>query len=521
MAQGPLGNVIRWLRRSVGPVEGLATDRQLLARYAGQHDEAAFALLVERHGPMVWSACRRVLGEGPDAEDAFQATFLVLARKADASGWQESISSWLYEVAYRVALRARRDFLRRRQRESEAAAMIPERSPPAADHAELRALLDAELTCLPEKYRAPLVLCYLQGQTNDEAARLLGWTRGTVASRLSRARDLLRQRLTRRGLALPVAALAVSLTESAAPAAVPPALLAVTLKSVNLLSMAQAGALSASALTLAEGVLQAMFIKKLKWAALTVLALAVFGLGTGLVAYRSFFAPPNLVLAVPLEVQPPAGPKPPAASEPAVKDGLAVTVQPTKAVFGKDENPGIEFTFTNRTKDAFRLAAMNYFPERTQEVIADEVRTGVRWIGHYIIAPRTASAPPVPAEVAADGAVKRSLLLGKSGWDSWSWRLPGDMRSARQLPPGKYRLSFHLKWGAGLGNEKQGFWVGEITTNPVELEIVNREVAKPVVKDGLSVAVLTAKDYYTAGEAPAVVVNLTNTTNKILTLQHP
>ena len=179
---------------------GGLTDGQLLARFVATRDEPAFAALVRRHGPMVLGVCRRLLPRGPDAEDAFQATFLVLFRRARALDRGGSVANWLYTVAYHVALRARADAARRRQCER----AVPRRDEaPAADvWSDLRPVLDEELTRLPDKYRAPVVLCYLEGKTNEEAGRLLGCPVGTVKGRLSRARDLLRARLARRGVTL-------------------------------------------------------------------------------------------------------------------------------------------------------------------------------------------------------------------------------------------------------------------------------------------------------------------------------
>ena len=213
------------------------TDRALLQRFVSRQDEAAFAELLARHGAMVRGMCQRVLANPDDADDAFQATFMVLARKAAKVSWQESIAGWLYQTAHRIALKARTSLLRRRAHENEAANMP--RAQAISDGAatagwrELRPVLDDELNRLPEKYRLPLVLCYLENKTNDQAADLLGWTRGTVAGRLSRARDLLRQRLARRGVVLPAALLATLLTTNSA-SAVPTTLLLTTAKAATL-----------------------------------------------------------------------------------------------------------------------------------------------------------------------------------------------------------------------------------------------------------------------------------------------
>lgn len=281
MASRPLGQVLDYLRRTVRPTgDQEPSDGQLLRRFVADRDEDAFAALLHRHGAMVWGVCRRVLTDANDVDDAFQATFLVLVRKAGAIAKHESVSSWLHGVAHRVAVRAKSKARDRRQRESEGAAMARSTDAPGIDQAsELRTVLDEELEYLPEKYRAPLVLCYLQGRTNDEAAALLGWTRGTVAGRMARARDLLRGRLARRGLALASAALAPLVEEAAAVAAVPASLTDLTLRTA--LAFAAGTSSNAAAAALAEGVLNTMWKSKLKTVASAMFALALVGTGLG------------------------------------------------------------------------------------------------------------------------------------------------------------------------------------------------------------------------------------------------
>jgi RNA polymerase sigma factor (sigma-70 family) len=201
-------------------------DRELLERFASQRDEQAFAILVRRHGPMVQSVCRRILPGSADVDDAFQATFTILARKAGQPGWNESVANWLYGVALRVALKLRQSGKIRR----EALAAWSERavSPVVRSGVTLRELghvLDEEIQGMPSDYRTPIVLCYLGGQTQDQAARQLGLPRRTFQRRLEWAREWLQKRLIRRGYAVPAALAGVLSFDGMAPAAVPRALI--------------------------------------------------------------------------------------------------------------------------------------------------------------------------------------------------------------------------------------------------------------------------------------------------------
>lgn len=196
----------------VGP--GLASDGHLLHQFAAHGDEAAFAALVERHGPLVLGVCRRVLPHAHDVEDAFQATFMVLVRKAGTLRRPELLGNWLYGVAYRIARKLRASTETRRRHEARNLHPIFTQPDTRVEANDLRPVLDEELERLPEKYRLAVVLCYLEGKTNEEAARQLDWPTGTVKGRLARARDLLRNRLVRRGVALSAAALAFLRTGS-------------------------------------------------------------------------------------------------------------------------------------------------------------------------------------------------------------------------------------------------------------------------------------------------------------------
>jgi RNA polymerase sigma factor (sigma-70 family) len=288
MAKEPLENVLDYIRQIAGaPGSQELTDQELLHSFAADRDEAAFAVLVQRHGPLVWGVCRRVLRQTQDAEDAFQATFLVLARKAGRIRWQPDVSNWLYAVAWRVALKAKSDANRRQQRTRELQDMQAPETNGDSVGLEIRPVLDEELNRLPLKYRAPVVLHYLQGKTYAEAAEKLGWPAGTVSTRLAQARQLLRRRLARRGIGMSMSLLTAALAENAATAMVPPSLLDATVKAATLLAAGQAGTvISTKVLTLTQGALKAMFLAKLKTCAAVVLALGILGTGAGFVGYR-------------------------------------------------------------------------------------------------------------------------------------------------------------------------------------------------------------------------------------------
>jgi RNA polymerase sigma factor (sigma-70 family) len=265
MASRPMGATIRRIERLFhrGSVAGLS-EVQLLERFVLRHDDDAFEALVERHGPMVLGICRQWLRDPGDVEDAFQATFLVLVRKAGSLRHRELLGNWLYGVAYRVALRARADRARRRSREtSDVEDLADPRNP---ESAESRPWLHEEVSRLPDKYRAPIVLCYLEGRTHEEAAEQLRWPVGTVKGRLSRARALLHSRLSRRGLAPSVGLLTAVLSRDAS-AAIPATLMESTVRAASVLAVGKgvaAGLISVQVITLIEGVCHTMFLSKLK-----------------------------------------------------------------------------------------------------------------------------------------------------------------------------------------------------------------------------------------------------------------
>ncbi len=277
---GASANLLRHVHQLV-EIQRIAqlSDRQLLERFAAERDEAMFALLMRRHGPMVLSVCRRILGHEQDAEDAFQATFLILARKA-GSIRQTDVGGYLYRVAYHVAVRACANAAKRKQREKQGGVLSTANPQTETTESEIYQIVDEELQRLPEDLRSALVLCYLEGKTQEEAARRLGWSKSTLRRRLDKGRELLRSRLLSRGLT-PMAALTASLfAEGTAPAAVSAALAETTLRSAM-----QAVPMAPAVATLVNTSGTILSAGKAKAATVILFAATLLG-GAGLWAYR-------------------------------------------------------------------------------------------------------------------------------------------------------------------------------------------------------------------------------------------
>ena len=315
MATSQMSGIIQHLRRTVLLRDGAGlTDGQLLEDYISRRDEAALEALVHRHGPMVWGVCRRVLRNYHDAEDAFQATFLVFVRKAASIASRELLANWLYGVAHQTALKARATAAKRKERERQVTEM-PELAVAEQDlwH-DLQPLLDEELSRLPDNYRAVIVLCDLEGKTRKQAARQLGVPEGTVAGQLARARVMLAKRLAQRGVALSGGALAAVLSQKVAAAGVPPLVVTSTIKAASLFAAGQAaatGVISVKVAALTEGVLKTMLLTKLK-VAMAVVLLAALGLcGVGVLTHTTTWA---------------VEPQPPKADRAAEADGASTTI---------------------------------------------------------------------------------------------------------------------------------------------------------------------------------------------------
>jgi RNA polymerase sigma factor (sigma-70 family) len=279
--QHPLLRYLKRIRVSAG--SSGVSDAELLRRFAASRDEAAFELLVWRHGAMVFGVCSRVLIDASAAEDAFQAVFLALARKASEVSRLVAPAGWLHRVAVRIALKTRTATQRRQAREAK------QESPPqplsaevVAETAELAALLHDEIDRLASRYRMPVVLCYLEGKSYEEAAKLLGWPTGTVSGRLARAREVLKKRLLRRGIAVPAAGVAALMPRSVDASMFAP-LTAATARGAAAYAahhaVAEIGFATAS--QLANGAIRTMYVAKLKGAALACIAASFITVGTG------------------------------------------------------------------------------------------------------------------------------------------------------------------------------------------------------------------------------------------------
>jgi RNA polymerase sigma factor (sigma-70 family) len=462
MATSQMSEVIQHIRRA-----GM-TDGQLLEDYISRRDEAALAALVHRHGPMVWGVCRRVLRNYHDAEDAFQATFLVLVRKAASIASRELVANWLYGVAHQTALKARATAAKKNVRERQVTEM-PE--PAVAEQDlwnDLQPLLDVELSRLPDKYRVVIVLCDLEGKTRKEAARQLGCPEGTVAGQLARARAMLAKRLTQRGVALSGGALAVVLSEKVASAGVPTTVLCSTIKAASLFAAGQAaatGAISVKVAALTEGVMKAMLFTKLRAAIAVVLILGFVATGATILTCRT---------AAGQDDKKPAAEKPvePAAKQEKEKEAFTAWGKEVGGLqAGLGYPPGQRRTYY--TGETAKLVV------RVRNVSKDAVKF------QYFPLFFTQKAPTV-----ADGGGQ--LVHFRYGWlDTAIWHVPKDVNLApgkeivlgevelltTLLGTGRFTVQYERVFGRtyqALENDKLDPALSKLATGKLELEIKAR-----------------------------------------------
>jgi RNA polymerase sigma factor (sigma-70 family) len=390
------------------------TSSQLLETFLRSRDPLALEALVRRHAPMVWGVCRRTLANDHEAEDAFQATFLVLLRRAASLRTPELLSHWLSRVAYKTACKARQRAVKRSSREKQVK-VLPEPPPePPGDTfgLDLREVLHEELNRLPEKYRSAVVLCDLEEKTRQEAARQLSLPEGTVASRLAKGRALLARRLLRRGLGVSATGVVAAGAQQVASAAVPAALLANTVKAVGLLAAgnaAAAGLVSAEVSPLADSVLHAMTVAKRKTIGV-VLVLAALVLAGGMITYHALAARPDQPPPAP-EVPPPGNPLP-VAEKPGEVRRFPVEEAAWSVAFSPDSQLVLIGTGGGGTS-ARSLPVRVYAVSSGQEVL--RTRGGYRcWSVAYspdgksiAVGPRT---EPIQILDARTGQVRRELV---------------------------------------------------------------------------------------------------------------
>jgi RNA polymerase sigma factor (sigma-70 family) len=444
--------VLRYIYHMAAGADRGESDEALLRGFVARRDEAAFAALLRRHGSLVYGACQQVLGEGPDAEDCFQATFLMLARKASSVRRGQALGAWLHRVAINLACTARAARARRRSCEREAARMIPPASLEGPAVADRQPVLHEEVNRLPEKYRTVVVSCYLQGQTNEEAARQLGCPVGTVKGRLARARELLRDRLTRRGLTLGAAGAAGLLEHSAATAGVPAGLAHATVRAA--LAFAAGKAATAPAVLLARAALSGMALRRLALAGWLVLLTIAVGGGLLTLAGASATVPPAEVEApaaprddgAPAEVAAVAQPAAPAEPETPwgdPVDGLAARiVLAPRFTVGQAITAVIE---VKNTTDRKRYIVPRLDPQ-FKESLAVQI-TGpkgeVRQVAYSGIANVVSENMLKPIE---PGAIERFVVADLRRYFSAleAWQCYPNLKG-NDVPPGKYVAQFRFK----------------------------------------------------------------------------
>jgi RNA polymerase sigma factor (sigma-70 family) len=423
MATTQLGTLLRHIEQlTAGRGVYHGTDRQLLDDFTARRDEAAFAALVSRHGPMVLRVCRRVLHHEQDAEDAFQATFLVLARNTGSIRQRDTLGNWLHGVAYRTAMKAKRTAARRRNHEARLRAVGPQTAAsPTWD--ETQAVLDEEIQRLPPCFREAFVRCILEGKSGLETAAELGCKEGTVRSRVKRARRLLQQQLARRGIKLAALLAALSVAESAARAALPATLARATIRFGLLVAAGEpaAGVIPSHVAALATGVIRAMFLTKAKIATTVLFSLGLLIAG-GTLAYQSLAAQEKDTPAAAAKQAAPSAPKAQIQRQAARVDGPKDSATFSGRVLDPEGKPfagaklhliahplakpdSVHLQTTSAAGGAFRLT----LAPRDARRLADDSS----WMPTAVVAMAEGYGPAVSLHAASESAADLTLQLAK------------------------------------------------------------------------------------------------------------
>jgi RNA polymerase sigma factor (sigma-70 family) len=459
MPTSPLSVVIQHLLADVGSDGGGVTDGELLARFVRSRDDDALAALVRRHAPMVWGVCRRLLNHH-DAEDAFQATFLVLVRKA-AQAPRQAVANWLYGVARQTAVRLRATAAKRGRRERQAVNMSEPTVPQVRD-SDLQMMVDEELNRLPDHYRGVIVLCDLEGLTRKAAGRQLGIPEGSVASRLARARVLLAKRLTQRGVVFSSGSVAAVLSAGSA-ASAPPALVASTIKAASLLAAGQAaGVVSVRIASLTEGVVKAMFVTKIKSVLAVMLVLGFMATGAMLLTDRTAAG---------------QGDKKPTAEKPVEPAAKQEKEKETFTAWGKEVG-GLQAGLGYRPgeKRAYRQGDTVKVVVRVRNVGKEEVK--FQYFKEFFAEnPPTVTdgeGKPVDVRVPLDTAILHlpveATLKPGTEMDLYEWH--------RELKPGKYQIQYERVFGNTFVTAIQfDPALTKLATGKLELEVKDAEKA--------------------------------------------
>jgi RNA polymerase sigma factor (sigma-70 family) len=480
MPTSPLSVALQHLLADLRPDGDGRTDGELLARFQRSRDEDALAALVRRHASMVWGVCRRLLNHH-DAEDAFQATFLVLVRKA-ADVPRQAVANWLYGVARQTAVRLRATAAKRRRRERQVVNM-PEPTVPEVRDADLQVTVDEELSRLPDHYRGVIVLCDLEGMTRKEAARQLDIPEGSVASRLARARTLLAKRLALRGVVFSGSSVAALVSAGSASASAPPALLASTIKAASLLAAGQAaGVVSMKVAALTEGVVKAMFVTKIKSVLAVMLVLGFVATGATILTCRTAAGQNDKKptaekpVKTPEEQESVGHEAPPKKTETAKGLKLTLSADKTETRMKPGEDYGavpvkLKLTFTNTSDKPIKLDAYA-LPYRIKFQCDVPSPDSIKKVLVYV---DMAFKPPTEKDYPV-------LEPGKSWSPSWTPSFPGDIPDGdgtiaayylRQPGIYKLRMTLYDKYAPHVEGSVEGTkW---LESNELELKVREKE----------------------------------------------